>query len=77
MLVNKVILIGNLGSDPELRFTGSGKTVCSEAPLATQTCPHDSHLSSHRSIKKVAATTNRHVSCLSDLSGREGGDKTK
>lgn len=25
--VNKVILIGNLGSDPELRFTGSGKAV--------------------------------------------------
>ena len=27
--VNKVILIGNLGSDPEVRSTGSGTTVCS------------------------------------------------
>ena len=26
--VNKVILIGNLGQDPELRTTGSGKSVC-------------------------------------------------
>lgn len=27
-MVNKVILIGNLGKDPELRFTESGKAVC-------------------------------------------------
>lgn len=27
MSVNKVILIGNLGKDPEVRFTGSGKCV--------------------------------------------------
>ncbi|RCS31435.1 single-stranded DNA-binding protein [Rhodanobacter denitrificans] len=27
--VNKVILIGNLGSDPELRSTGSGMSICS------------------------------------------------
>ena len=26
--VNKVILIGRLGADPELRYTGSGKAVC-------------------------------------------------
>ena len=26
--VNKVILIGNLGDDPELRYTGSGTAVC-------------------------------------------------
>lgn len=26
--VNKVILIGNLGADPELRYTGSGTAVC-------------------------------------------------
>lgn len=32
--VNKVILIGNLGADPEARFTGAGKAVTS-IPLAT------------------------------------------
>jgi len=26
--VNKAILIGNLGQDPELRYTGSGTAVC-------------------------------------------------
>ncbi|MDX1739963.1 MAG: single-stranded DNA-binding protein, partial [Rhodothermales bacterium] len=26
--MNKVILIGNLGQDPELRYTGSGTAVC-------------------------------------------------
>lgn len=26
--VNKVILLGNLGQEPELRYTGSGKAVC-------------------------------------------------
>lgn len=28
MSVNKVILIGNLGSDPEVRTLGNGQTVC-------------------------------------------------
>lgn len=26
--INKVILVGNLGSDPEMRSTGSGTTIC-------------------------------------------------
>lgn len=26
--VNKVILVGNLGDDPQLRYTGSGTAVC-------------------------------------------------
>jgi len=34
MSVNKVILVGNLGRDPEVRFTGSGKAVA-KFPLAT------------------------------------------
>lgn len=34
MSVNKVLLIGNLGKDPEVRFTGSGQAVA-RFPLAT------------------------------------------
>ena len=34
MSVNKVILVGNLGKDPEVRFTGGGRAVC-KFPLAT------------------------------------------
>ena len=34
MSVNKIILVGNLGKDPEVRFTGSGRAVC-KFPLAT------------------------------------------
>ena len=34
MAVNKVILVGNLGRDPEVRFTGTGRAVA-KFPLAT------------------------------------------
>jgi len=34
MTVNKVILIGNLGKDPEVRFTANGKAVA-RFPVAT------------------------------------------
>ena len=27
-MINKVILVGNLGQDPEMRTTGSGMAVC-------------------------------------------------
>src|SRR5690349_3380145 len=27
--INKVIIVGNLGADPELRYTGGGTAVCS------------------------------------------------
>ena len=34
--VNKVILVGNLGSDPELRYTGSGTAVCNFSLATTE-----------------------------------------
>ena len=34
MSVNKVLLIGNLGKDPEVRFTGNGRAVA-RFPVAT------------------------------------------
>ena len=34
--VNKVILIGNLGADPELRYTGSGTAVCNFSLATTE-----------------------------------------
>ena len=33
-MVNKVIIVGNLGKDPEVRFTPSGRAVC-KFPVAT------------------------------------------
>ena len=35
--VNKVILIGNLGDDPELRYTGSGTAVCNMSLATNET----------------------------------------
>ena len=40
--VNKVILVGNLGKDPELRYTGSGTAVCNFS-LATNESYKDSN----------------------------------
>ncbi|MEM6326884.1 MAG: single-stranded DNA-binding protein [Bacteroidota bacterium] len=34
--VNKVILVGNLGQDPELRYTGSGTAVCNFSLATTE-----------------------------------------
>ena len=39
--INKVVLIGNLGQDPELRYTGSGTAVCNMR-LATNESYKDS-----------------------------------
>jgi single-strand DNA-binding protein len=35
--INKVILIGNLGQDPELRYTGSGTAVCNMRIATSET----------------------------------------
>lgn len=39
--INKVILVGNLGQDPELRYTGNGTAVCNMR-LATNESYKDS-----------------------------------
>lgn len=36
MSVNKVILVGNLGKDPELRYTPSGTAVCTFSLATTE-----------------------------------------
>lgn len=36
MSVNKCILVGNLGKDPELRYTGSGTAVCNFSLATTE-----------------------------------------
>lgn len=36
MAVNKVILVGNLGKDPELRYTPSGTAVCTFSLATTE-----------------------------------------
>jgi len=35
--VNKVILVGNLGADPELKYTPGGKAVCNLRVATTET----------------------------------------
>ena len=40
--INKVILVGNLGQEPELRYTGSGTAVCNMR-LATNESYKDSN----------------------------------
>jgi single-strand DNA-binding protein len=39
--VNKVILVGNLGDDPELRYTRSGTPVCNIALATNETYVND------------------------------------
>lgn len=36
MSINKAILVGRLGADPELRFTSEGKAVCSYSIATTE-----------------------------------------
>lgn len=36
MSYNKIIVIGNLGRDPELRYTGEGKAVCNFSVATTE-----------------------------------------
>lgn len=35
-MINKVILIGNLGNDPEMRYTQTGKQVCNFSVATTE-----------------------------------------
>ena len=48
-MVNKVILIGNLGADPEVRYTGKGTPVCN-FKLATNEVWYDSAGEKHKKV---------------------------
>ena len=50
--VNKVILIGNLGRDPETRMTADGRPICSLA-LATTRRYKDSHNTRRLTVDEV------------------------
>ena len=39
-MINKAILIGNLGADPELRYTQSGTQVASFRMATTESCSY-------------------------------------
>ena len=63
MSVNKIILIGNVGSEPEMRFTGSGKPVA-DFTLATNRKYGDEDLTTWFKVtawNKLAETVNQYV----------------
>ena len=67
-MVNKVILVGNLGSDPELKYTGSGTAVASfNVATSEKWKGQDGEMQEktewHKIIvwKKMAETCNEHL----------------
>ncbi len=49
--VNKVILIGNLGADPEVRYIPNGNAVCS-VTLATSDSWKDRNTGQQQAVEK-------------------------
>jgi len=68
--VNKVLIIGNLGKDPELRYTPSGKPVCNMS-VATSTRARD------KSGEWVDVTQWHRVTVLGDSAEWVGKNLTK
>jgi len=53
--VNRVILIGNLGRDPELRYTPSGAAVANFTIATTDTWTKDGEKQSHTEWHRIVA----------------------
>ncbi len=54
-MVNKVILIGNLGADPEIRFTASGSAVANLRLATTERWTKDGHKQERTEWHRVVA----------------------
>lgn len=63
MSVNKAILIGNLGNDPELRSTPSGTTVCNFSLATSENYKGESKTEWHRCVafNKTAEIINQYL----------------
>jgi single-strand DNA-binding protein len=61
-MINKVILVGRLGRDPEMRFTGTGKPVTTFS-VATDGWGKDAPPDWHRVVcwERLAETTNQYL----------------
>ena len=70
--VNKAIIVGNLGRDPELRHTGSGTPVC-EFPIATSERYQDKGGEWQDKDGHKRYTTEIKAHAVQFLSGRDGG----
>lgn len=81
MTINKVILIGNLTRDPELKITTSGKNVCN---IGLATTNHDGTSEFHKIVcfDKLAEITGKYlfkgkkIYLEGRLATRQYGDKT-
>jgi len=76
--MNKVILIGNLGSDPELRYTTAGKPVCNLAVATSSFSGGEQRTEWHKVTLwgKAAENAQKHLGRGSKI-GLEGALKTR
>lgn len=63
-MVNKAILVGNLGKDPELRYTSSGKAVCNFTLATTEKTKDNEYTEWHR----ITVWGNQAEACTNYLS---------
>ena len=63
MTVSKTILVGNAGSDPEVRYTQNGKAVCNFTLATSKRYNNEDHTEWHRIIlwNKTAEIAGEHV----------------
>lgn len=63
-MVNKAILVGNLGKDPEIRYTSSGKAVCNFTLATTEKTKDNEYTEWHR----ITVWGNQAEACANYLS---------